>query len=108
MRRIFIDFDGVINNYLGWQENEMYEPKEGALEFVKELAINYEIWVFTTRNRESVLKWLSDFGFEKHIKDVTNKKEPAYVYIDDRGIRFDGDYEKLMSEVNDFKPYWQE
>jgi len=85
----------------------MYEPKEGAFEFVKELALNYELWVFTTRNRESVLKWLSDYGFEKYIKDVTDKKEPAYVYIDDRGIRFDGDYEKLMSDVQSFQPYWK-
>lgn len=53
-KRIFIDFDGVINNYSGWKNSEMFEPKEGALDFIKELSLNYEIWIFTARNKEKI------------------------------------------------------
>ena len=106
-KTIYIDFDGVINNYSGWKDGELFEPKDGSLDFIKELALNYEIRVFTTRNREDIWKWLIKYNFDPYIQDVTNKKEPAYVYIDDRGIRFDGDYEKLMSDVQNFQPYWK-
>lgn len=106
-KKIFIDFDGVINDYHGWQNGTMPAPKEGALEFVKELSANYELCIFTSRNCEEVLKWLENHHFKKYIKTVTNQKEPAHIYIDDRGIRFDGDYQKLSSEINEFSPYWK-
>ena len=32
----------------------------------------------------------------------------ALAYIDDRGIRFDGDYNKALAQIKDFKPYWSE
>lgn len=106
-KKIFIDFDGVINDYSGWKDGEMNNPKEGALDFIKELNLNYDIWIFSSRDRQKIQEWLIKYRFDKYIKGVTNIKEPAYVYIDDRGIRFDGNYKKLTSEINKFRPYWK-
>jgi len=78
-KKIYIDFDGVLNNYKGWGNGDMNEPREGAFEFIQELALSYKILIFTTRNRESVWKWLIRYHFDSYIKDVTNIKEPAFV-----------------------------
>lgn len=37
---------------------------------------------------------------------VTNRKVPAVAYIDDRVIRFNGSYKKVISQLKNFKPYW--
>ncbi|MDD3150471.1 MAG: hypothetical protein PHV68_06520, partial [Candidatus Gastranaerophilales bacterium] len=77
------------------------------IEFIQKLSLSYEIRIFTTRNSQDVQKWLVKHHFDRYIEDVTNKKEPAFAYIDDRGIRFNGNYDKLMSDVKNFKPYWK-
>ncbi len=105
-KKIYIDFDGVLNNYSGWNNGKLPKPKDGALMFIEKMSIEYEIWIFTTRDRETVWKWLIRNHFDRYIEDVTDKKEPAYVYIDDRGICFDGDYEKLTHNIKNFQPYW--
>ena len=53
-RTILIDLDGVLNTYTG-EFNENYIPpiKEGAKEFVEELSKNFELKLFTTRNKFS-------------------------------------------------------
>ena len=43
-----------------------------------------------------------------YVDNVTGYKVPAVAYLDDRGINFDGDYEKALAELKDFKPYWSE
>ena len=39
--------------------------------------------------------------------DVTNVKSKAYLYIDDRAIRFDGDFERTLKEIDEFRVYWR-
>jgi len=107
-KKIFLDFDGVLNTYNGWQgENELFEPMSYAKEFLKKLSEKYEIYVFTARNREKVYKWLIKYFLDDYICDVPNKKEPAYAYIDDRALKFDGDYGKILEDIENFKPYWK-
>ncbi len=106
-KKVYIDFDGVINNYSEWKEGELFEPRDGALEFIRKISSDYEIWIFTTRDREIIWKWLIKHHFDTFIQDVTNQKEPAYVYIDDRGINFNGDYGKLTTDLKGFQPYWK-
>ena len=43
----------------------------------------------------------------KSILAVTNEKPKAIAYIDDRAIKFDGNYDNLYNEINDFKPHWK-
>ena len=97
-KTIAIDFDGVIHKYSkGWQDGKIYdEPVEGALEGLMELyAKGYDVVIFTTREEDgSVNRWIAE-QYHKYFPNqeifafrVTNKKPPAIIYIDDRGIRF--------------------
>ena len=107
-KKIFIDFDGVLNTYNGWKgDEELFKPLADTKEFLKKLSQVYEVYVFTTRERGDVCKWLIRYHLDDYIADVTNKKEPAYVYIDDRAVKFNGDYTKLFEDIENFKPHWK-
>jgi hypothetical protein len=106
-KTIYIDFDGVLNNYNGWLgEENLSTPKSGVEDFLKKLSENYEIYIFTARNSLYVINWLVKYNLKQDISTVTNIKSPAYAYIDDRAIKFDGDYSKIFTEQEDFKPHW--
>lgn len=106
--QLCIDFDGVLNTYKGWQgENELYTPRPGAKTFLERLFEVYTIIIFTTRNRDKVLEWLQEYDLDQYIYDVTDIKIPAIAYIDDRALKFDGDYEKVIEELRDFKVHWE-
>lgn len=34
-------------------------------------------------------------------------KEPCWVYVDDRSITFDGDFDILRDKIDNFKPYYK-
>lgn len=102
---ICIDFDGVLNNYKGYQENELYTPRDGAKEFIDTLSETYYIVIFTARPTDQVREWLEKYDFK--YDNVTDIKVPAVVYIDDRAIPFYGDYDNIIKELNVFKPYWE-
>ena len=61
--------------------------------------------VFTTRNPELISDWLRNFGFPDI--EVTNTKHPSLVYIDDRCVKFDGDFSKLVSDLKEYDVYWR-
>jgi FMN phosphatase YigB (HAD superfamily) len=106
-KKIYIDFDDVLSNYDDWEEvRNLSMPKKGANNFIEKLSKNYKIYIFTTKDREIVYKWLIRHHFDDYIEDVTNKKEFAFVYIDDRAIKFNGNYSKMLTELKKIKPYW--
>ena len=110
MKRIMIDLDGVLNEYgeEPFDENYIPEMKKGADKFLKELSEpNTELYLFTTRNLLLATKWLEKNKIDKYFKDVTNVKSPAYIYIDDRAIRFDGDYSNTLKEIKNYRVYWK-
>ncbi len=107
-KTILIDLDGVLNEYTGFFDEEIIPPiKRGAKEFLKLLAAQYEIKLFTTRNRLLASKWLIDNDLDEFISDVTNVKEPCWLYVDERCLTFDGDFSLLIKKINDFKPYYK-
>ena len=107
-KKIYIDFDGVLNNYNGWKgNNELFEPQTGVKDFLNKLSLSYKIYIFSARNPLDIADWLIKHNLRKYISNITNVKNPAYAYIDDRAIRFDGDYSKILFELEDFKPHWQ-
>lgn len=108
--KILIDFDGVIHKYSnGWQDGSIYDdPVDGAKEAIDELKDDFEIVIFTTRASseanedvddqiENVKNWLRDH--EIYFDRITSEKLPAFAYIDDRGIHFDGDWSSALEEV---------
>ncbi len=107
-KTILIDLDGVLNTYDGnYSENYIPEVKKGAKEFIKKLNKDYDLILFTTRNSLEATKWLIENKIDKYFKNVTNVKIPAYIYLDDRAIKFSGDYQNTIKQIEDFKVYWK-
>lgn len=105
---ICLDFDGVLNNYNGYNRDDLGELRPGAREFMEELNKEYNIVIFSVRPFPKIVKWLKLHDLDKLVWNVTNHKVPAGAYIDDRALRFNGDYAKTLNELKDFKPYWKE
>ena len=108
-KTILIDLDGVLSDYIAFDENNIPPLKNNAKEFLQKLydSDKYELVLFTTRNLLLAAKWLIDNNIDKFFKDITNVKQPAYVYVDDRAIQFNGDFEKLQKDINNFNVYWK-
>ena len=104
---IAIDLDGILNNYIKYNENHIPEIKEGTKDFIIELSKEYNLILFTNRNIKQAVKWLIENNLESYFYDVTNIKPKATIYIDDRAINFNGDYNKAINEVKNFKVYWK-
>lgn len=108
LKRVCVDFDGVLNEYKGYNgPAKLYEPKKGVKEFLKKLSEQYNVVVFTARPLEQVVDWLVKYGLLGFIHKVTDVKEPAMVYLDDRAVRFDNDFDKALDEIGSFKTYWE-
>lgn len=107
-KTILIDLDGVLNTYDGvYDENYIPPIKNGAYEFIKHISNDYKIKIFTCRKFLLTSKWIIENGLELYIDDVINKKEPAYILIDDRCINFKGNYQELIKDINNFKPWYK-
>ena len=117
-KTILFDLDGVLNNYNGkYDKNYIPQIKEGAYNFIKELSNDYKIviwiiykssfFIFTTRNTLIATKWLIENGLIDFVENVTNVKEPAYLIIDDRCIKFEGDYNNLKEKIKNFNVWYK-
>lgn len=113
-RVIVFDFDGVINSYKsGWvSEVEIPDPPvEGIREAIQEIRSNgYQITIVSTRcaypgGKEAIESYLKKYEIE--VDNICAEKPPAFLYVDDRALRFDGHPEKLMGEIQSFRPWWK-
>ena len=52
-------------------------------------------------------KWVIENKLDDYISDITNIKEPCWVYIDDRCISFDGCFDDIIDKIDNFKPYYK-
>lgn len=99
-KTVAVDFDGVLNTYTGWAgEDELFEPREGAIEFLRQLWAEYDIVIHTTRDPQRVWEWLETYWMNHLVVDVTNVKPKAIAYVDDRAVRFTGDYDAVLAEI---------
>jgi len=101
-KNIAIDFDGVIHNFdKGFHDGTCYgEPLKGSLEAIKHLSKRFNIVIFTAKAKPSrpliggktgtelVKEWLRDHNISQYVKEVTAEKPRAFLYIDDKGYRF--------------------
>lgn len=107
MKTIAIDFDGVIHGYSrGWVDGSIYDPPvAGAFDAIRMFRrLGYPCFVFTARlYLTAVWEWLDWHAPELYpqimgadrvfwdrvdLLGITNRKLPADIYIDDRGLRF--------------------
>lgn len=105
---VCLDFDGVFNTYNGYDGDNLGKPRQGIKEFLEQLSKEYSITIFSVRRYSKIITWLEDYNLLDYVDNVTSYKLPAVAYVDDRGIRFDGDYNKALAQIKDFKPYWSE
>lgn len=111
MSTVAVDFDGVLADYRGWKGSDhLDEPLPGAIAFLWRLKrAKYQIVVFSVRaadRHDAIEQWLRQHGAPP-VKEITNVKPPALVYIDDRAHRFDGDWDAAFDAIA-AKPHWQQ
>ena len=107
-KTLLIDLDGVLNVYQGnFDIDKIPEIKEGAKDFLEKLSVNYELKLFTTRNKILATKWLIENKIDNLFNDVTNIKDIAWLHIDDRCINFDGNYENLFNQIENFQVWYK-
>jgi len=90
--KIAIDFDNVICKRKGipaiqesWSQKKPVEGAQDAIKLI--ISQGHDVWVFTSNpDLDDIVKWLKSNEFPK--LRVTNIKEFANVYIDDRALRF--------------------
>ncbi len=108
---VVLDLDGVLNKFAGWTgQYEQYEIADGALEFVKGLTRRgWLVVICTARADEDLLnvyEWAEANGLLPFVHRITNVKTPAAHYIDDKALRFNGNYEVILNHVETSKPHW--
>ena len=107
-KTIALDFDGVLNTYNGWKgEDELFQPRPGVNNFLAALAADFELKIYSTRSAEKIRTWLKVHGMDDLIADVCREKPMAIVYLDDRGLRFDGDFDAAYTAIKSFKAHWE-
>lgn len=116
---IAVDFDGVIHAYSkGWQDGTIYDkPMPGAQDALHELMRRDAVFIHTSRDPQSVALWITnrlgitttwemkgarpcEFWNDRARLLVTNRKLPATVYIDDRGLRFES-WEQTLAALGE-------
>jgi serine kinase of HPr protein (carbohydrate metabolism regulator) len=90
--KIAIDFDGVICesplNKRDWDFMRK-KPNKGAKDAINALMDKHDIWIFTARTQEEwgkIRKWCDKHKIPQ--LPITNYKDSATIYLDDRCIRF--------------------
>lgn len=108
---VVFDFDGVIHSYSsGWQGATVIPdaPVPGIKEAIDAIREHYLVIVVSSRcslpgGSEAIKEWLAKWDII--VDDVMKEKPPAFVYVDDRAICFDGDPVNLLYQIVDFVPW---
>ena len=99
MKTVSIDFDGVLTD--GISDSVSQEAREFLSELYRK---GYEIHIHSCKDREQIQAALKGLGF---IKSISNVKHPSLAYIDDRAIRFNGDFSSTVQELDSFQAWWE-
>lgn len=122
-----IDFDGVIHDYKdGWQNGVIYgEVTPGFFEWAYQVAPRFKLVVYSSRSKDPrLLTEMREWLMRKHLEwkasvakhpdwdiidfEYASEKPAAWLTIDDRAIRFDGDWAARALSVDalsNFKPW---
>lgn len=124
---VCIDFDGVIHSYeKGWQNGVIYgEVVPGFFEWVERVRHQFNLVIYSSRSKDDAgvtemglwlhgkrFKWIAAGGQRDKLEPLTfefaHEKPAAWLTIDDRAIRFTGDWsapELTADAMRSFKPW---
>ena len=108
---ICLDFDGVVHSYIsGWHGPTLIPdpPVPYVRLAINQLRENYEVKIHSTRcghegGMEAIVKWLMQYDIM--VDEICEHKPPAVVYVDDRGLQFNGDWSQTIEDISNFK-HW--
>jgi hypothetical protein len=106
---VCLDFDGVIHAYTTEWAGETTisdPPTHGAGRAIERLRERYRVVVHSPRcrteeGRTAIEHWLQKHGIA--VDEICEHKPPAMVYLDDRAVRFEGDWNEAISAINSFR-----
>jgi hypothetical protein len=98
---LLLDFDGCVHSYKsGWQGVTIIPdpPVEGVFEWLETALIHFDVYIYSARSsdpkgREAMYEYVKTHAglLAMQIKFVSEKPS-AFLTIDDRCIRFDGNW----------------
>jgi hypothetical protein len=118
-----LDFDGVIHDYgKGWQNGRIYgDVTPGFFEWAMKAKEKFTLVIHSSRANsdigcEQIIEWLEKQADDKSFVGhrvaqwftIQAEKPPALLTIDDRCVRFDGDWADPKfdpEELRRFKPW---
>ena len=108
-----VDFDGVIHSYTsGWKGvTEIPDPPvPGAIAFLTEALKHFHVCIYSSRSNlegiDAMQAWLAKHSHPDLVDAISwpTTKPSAFVTLDDRAIRFTGEWPNL-EELKMFKPW---
>lgn len=121
-----VDFDGVIHSYSsGWQgaANIPDPPVPGAMLWLERAIKYFDVVIYSSRSKETdgrnaMRNWIFQYGYNELstqratvlVEAITfaHEKPSAFLTIDDRVVRFDGDWLDVALDpeiLRTFKPW---
>lgn len=117
---ICVDFDGVLHRYEHYKGVDVFDSMvDGAAEAMQYLHNQgHTLILWTTRPITEKLKgWLAvhgipiDYFNENPNKVATGQLDPrkplADIYLDDRGITFNGNWPEIVHIIETFREWWR-
>lgn len=115
-----LDFDGVLHSYSsGWMGADVCgdPPVPGAIKFLRDASEHFTIAIYSSRSGQTggifaMKQWLSYHTLQVFGTDAPwfeqiqwpGQKPPAMVTIDDRAVRFTGQWPSI-AWLLEFKPW---
>jgi hypothetical protein len=119
---LLLDFDGCVHSYAsGWQGATIIPdpPVPGVIEWLETALIYFDVYIFSARSatvagRDAMYQYIHKHAgknstLAERIR-FTDRKPSAFLTIDDRCIRFDGNWSDPRfdpQEILKFKAWYQ-
>lgn len=114
-KSVAIDIDGVIADYsMGWQGDDFIgDPLPGAREFLQSLREDgYKVILHSCRSTKRLVEYcfkhMLPYDYINENPELVSPnpgKPAATVYLDDRGLCFEGDFDQALKAIYTFVPW---